>query len=170
MTDPEAAKKEDVPPPQPPRPQPGAQMSQLEADEAYARRLAQQYDNVGAYEARTSNRRGGPGLSEDDHEPNFFDDELPVIRENLRKGFVDTQTKVSGWITNLRKRIEDNFDESDENAQQPGQPQRPGGSTRRSGDYERYDADPEVLGDDFSGMRLSSEGMESLDLIAVGGC
>lgn len=171
MTDPDAAKNEpedEVPPPQPPRPQGRAQMSQMEADELYARQLAEHYDNVGAYESRTANRghnggrpRQGQGQNEwdDDREHSFIDDDLPVIRENLRKGFLETQTKVNGWITNIKKKIEENFDESEEQTQGQGQPfRRPGESSRRSGDYERYDADPQVLSDDFAGMKFSSDG------------
>jgi hypothetical protein len=153
MTDPEAAKSE-APPPQPPRPQPKAQ---LEADERYARQLAQHYDNVGAYEERTSNRPRGQGF-DDDREHSFVDDDLPIIRENLRKGFLDTQTKVNGWISTLRKRIEDGFDESEDGPSQEGQGRPQGRPTRRSGDYDRYDADPQVLSDDFAGMKFSSDG------------
>ncbi|KAF5017228.1 hypothetical protein F66182_10870 [Fusarium sp. NRRL 66182] len=175
MTDPDAAQNEphdDVPPPQPPRPQNRTQMSQMEADERYARQLAEHYDNVGAYESRTANRgfndgrprqsqQRQPGQEEwdDGREHSFLDDDLPVIRENLRKGFFETQTKVNGWITNLKKKIEEGFDESEEQNQREGQPfRRPGESSRRSGDYDRYDADPQVLSDDFAGMKFASDG------------
>ncbi|KAF5691779.1 CUE domain-containing protein [Fusarium circinatum] len=170
MTDPDAAQNEPVdeaPPPQPPRPQNRTQMSQLEADELYARQLAEHYDNVGAYESRTANRgqrqgqQGQQGQDEwgDDREHSFIDDDLPVIRENLRKGFFETQEKVNGWITNIKKKIEENFDESEEQTQRQGEPfRRPGESSRRSGDYDRYDADPQVLSDDFAGMKFSSDG------------
>ncbi|KAH7133321.1 hypothetical protein B0J13DRAFT_98219 [Dactylonectria estremocensis] len=184
MTDPDAARNEpeddDVPPPQPPRPQARQQISQMEADELYARQLAEHYDNVGAYESRTANQGHNQGRNqghsggrtrqpqeewEDDNEHSFLDHDLPIIQENLRKGFYETQTKVNGWITNLKKKIEENFDESDENAgagaQRPGEREpfrRPGESSRRSGDYDRYDADPEVLSDDFAGMKFSADG------------
>ncbi|KAF5706371.1 CUE domain-containing protein [Fusarium mundagurra] len=167
MTDPDAAQNEpaeEVPPPQPPRPQNRTQMSQLEADELYARQLAEHYDNVGAYESRTANRGQRQGRRSqdewgDDREHSFIDDDLPVIRENLRKGFFETQEKVNGWITNIKKKIEENFDESEEQTQRQGEPfRRPGESSRRSGDYDRYDADPQVLSDDFAGMKFSSDG------------
>ncbi|KAH7004987.1 hypothetical protein EDB82DRAFT_65258 [Fusarium venenatum] len=173
LTDPDAAQNEptDVPPPQPPRPQNRSQMSQMEADELYARQLAEHYDNVGDYENRTANRGANDGRQRqgqqgqqgpewgDDREHSFLDDDLPVIRENLRKGFFETQEKVNGWITNLKKKIEENFDESEEQTQSQGQPfRRPGESSRRSGDYDRYDADPQVLSDDFAGMKFSSDG------------
>jgi hypothetical protein len=201
MTDPDAAKNEpraeEVPPPQPPRPNATAQ-SQLEADERYARQLAEHYENVGAYEARTQNRpqdrqRGAQGgypargssrqqqqqqqqpypapLNQNDREYSFLDDDLPAIRDNLRKGFVETQTKVNGWITNLKKKIDETFEEGDERSQ--GQASSSfegrnnygnnygGGPRPRSSDYDRYDADPEVLGDDFAGIKLAPDGAAS---------
>ena len=82
-----------------------------------------------------------------------------MIRENIRKGFLDTQSKVNSWVTNLKKRID-----GDEVDQQSGpsqgesaaysRPRRSGDMGRRSGDRERYDADPQVLGDDFSALEL----------------
>ncbi|RCI16124.1 hypothetical protein L249_3262 [Ophiocordyceps polyrhachis-furcata BCC 54312] len=177
MTDPEAAKNEprdDTPTPQQPPPQVHGRggMSQVEADERYARQLAEHYDNVGSYEARTSNRSRAapphlsPSMNDDDREHSFIDDDLPVIRENLRKGFLDTQTKVNGWITNLKKRIEEGFDEYDGTTTGPSLPPRRQGeasrdATRRSGDYHRYDADPEVLSDDFAGMGFAADGTSS---------
>lgn len=92
-------------------------------------------------------------------------DDLPVIRENLRKGFLETQSKVNSWVTNLKKRIdgEDVDEESSQNYEQSsayGRPRRSGDMGRRSGDRERYDADPQVLSDDFSALELrDSEGM-----------
>lgn len=164
MTDPDAVKNEpeDQPPARPPRPQGQAPISQVEADELYARQLAEHYDNVGAYEARTSSlNRGGRSRypDDEDREHSFIDDDLPVIRENLRKGFLDTQTKVNGWIAGIRKKLEDSFDETEETTQREGQPfRRQGEGSRRSGDYDRYDADPQVLSDDFAGMRFSQDG------------
>lgn len=168
MTDPDAVKNDasEQAPAQPPRPQGRRDISQLEADERYARQLADHYENVGAYEARTSSSRNrdarlAQGYEDDDRERSFVDDDLPIIRENLKKGFLETQTKVNGWITNLRKKIEENFDESEEQSPPRNQGQsyrRQGDPNRRSGDYDRYDADPQVLGDDFAGMRLSSDG------------
>ncbi|KAK4042271.1 hypothetical protein C8A01DRAFT_44660 [Parachaetomium inaequale] len=180
MTDPDAAER-DHPPPQPPRPvadplgPTSTQQSQLEADELYARQLAEHYENVGAYEARTSNRgQHGPrgrqqtGLRPEDdpydREHSFIDDDLPVIKESLRKGFVETQSKVNTWFTNLKKKIDEQFDEEDErnNAQQGGSSSFTGrptrDQTRRSADYDRYDADPELLSDDFAGMKFHSDG------------
>lgn len=169
MTDPDAAKnepQEEAPPPRPPRPaQAQAQMSQLEADEQYARQLAEHWDNVGAYEQRTANRGDRPGNQDREH--SFFDDDLPVIQERLRQGFVETQGKVNSWITTMKKRFDEEFvDEEGSNRPNrpvPGQeqfpgPRAPGQSSRRSGDYERYDADPQVLSDDFAGMKFTADG------------
>ncbi|CAJ2511465.1 Uu.00g070900.m01.CDS01 [Anthostomella pinea] len=181
MSDPDAVQQEPAsepaPPPQPPRPTGRSAMSQLEADELYARQLAEHYDNAGAYEARTTNRGPGgqyrqqtTGLKPNeqyDREHSFIDDDLPVIRENLRKGFVETQSKVNTWFTQLKKKIDGEYD-SEEDESQPSKHQHhqhPGGLGRRSGegsrrstDYDRYDADPQVLGDDFAGMKLNPDG------------
>ncbi|KAI1105048.1 hypothetical protein F4804DRAFT_305346 [Jackrogersella minutella] len=184
MSDPDAVQNEPVqeaaPPPQPPRPTgPQSPMSQLEADELYARQLAQHYDSVGAYEARTTNRgpggqyqRQATGLKPNemyDRDHSFIDDDLPVIKESLRKGFVETQTKVNSWFTNLKKKIDGEYDENEDETQ-PSKNQRPGPLGRRSGegsrrsaDYHRYDADPQVLSDDFAGIRLHQDGRPSQD-------
>jgi hypothetical protein len=175
MTDPDAAQtEEEHPPPPPPRPAvAAAPTTQLEADELYARQLAEHYQNVGEYEARTSSRgQGGPrqrqqtGLKPNemyDREHSFLDDDLPVIRENLRKGFQETQTKVNTWFTNFKKKLDEQFDEgeNDEHTQGgggafAGRPSRD--PNRRSADYDRYDADPELLSDDFAGMKFNSDG------------
>jgi len=166
MTDPDAAKnepQEDAPPPPPPRPQGRREMSQLEADELYARQLAEHYDNVGAYESRASNRHRDDrprqqrqrAHEEDDKDYSFIDDDLPAIRDNLRQGFLETQTKVNSWVNALKKRLEDSFDESEDQPPRPPPRHRPGEPSRRSGDY---DADPQVLSDDFAGMRFSADG------------
>ena len=100
-------------------------------------------------------------------------DDLPVIRDNIRKGFEDTQTKVNSWVQNLKKRWDG--DEMDE--EQPGRSysqgyhqgysedqiysgaRRSGDLGRRSGDRERYDADPQLLDDNFAALELrDSEG------------
>ena len=82
---------------------------------------------------------------------------------------METQKQVNGWITNIRKKIEENFDESEQGGpagegyqgqQQYGQYPRQG-QGRRSGDYHRYDADPQVLSDDFAGMKFASDGSKS---------
>jgi hypothetical protein len=102
-------------------------------------------------------------------------DDLPVIKENLAKGFQDTKNTINKWLKDFQKRLDG--DESDDGHPQAGpssssaaqqqQRQNYGPSTsnqlqgirkaseanRRSGEKDRYDADPQVLGDDF-GHRL----------------
>lgn len=186
MTDPEHAAEpiEEAAPPQPPRPNHGGPpMSQVEADELYARQLAQHYDATNsAHRSRSAGDgrhpqsgqhiRPTPRYQEND-DYNFIDDELPRIKEDLRKGFLETQSKVNGWITNLKKRI-DGDDISEINAQQQrhaqggyqnqGQNSQQGYSQRRSGDAGRrsgdYDADPHVLSDDFAGISMNDDTSE----------
>lgn len=165
MSDPDAV-REPTPPPQPPRPaaQPfgSTPQTQLAADEQYARQLAEHYDGGASYGPRTSSR-ARPVPEEPYEERSFIDDDLPVIKENLRKGFLETQTRVNGWITNLKKRM----DGSDEDQISPpqgyassrndGYGSRRSGEGRQSSDYNRYDADPQVLTDDFAGIQMRND-------------
>src|SRR5271167_1933442 len=126
MSDPDAV-REPTPPPQPPRPTAqrvgSTPQSQLEADEQYARQLAEQYSAGGSYGTRntSSGYSGQRGRQQTGLKPNelqdgshsFIDDDLPVIKENLRKGFLETQSKVNGWITNLKKKIDGEDDQAD---------------------------------------------------------
>lgn len=173
-------------PPQPPRPQ-RQPMSQLEADEMYARQLAEQYNAQGApsghqYNQREPGRRGPNRQGDDrtydrmeeDPDRNFFDDDLPEIGRNIQQGFFETQKKFNSWITNFKKKIdgEESEDEDLYSSSQPSSRQNTGatgrqnfGSSqreqmygiqkqadqrqqRRSTEANRYDADPQVLGDD----------------------
>lgn len=87
---------------------------------------------------------------------------MPVIRENIRKGFVETQSKVNAWVQNFKKRLDgedevppsEGYQQGYSEAQTYNRPRRSADSGRRSGDRERYDADPQVLGDDFSALEL----------------
>ncbi|KAJ9487601.1 hypothetical protein VN97_g5707 [Penicillium thymicola] len=166
MTDPKA-QEEMTPPPKPPRPtqQSTAAQRQLEADEMYARQLSDHYNAAGrrapppGWESDPRYQRPRGSEESDEREYSFFDDDLPVIRENLRKGFLETQSKVNSWVTNLKKRIDgDDLDEEPTQNQREtsvqGRPRRSGDMGRRSGDRERYDADPQVLSDDFSALEL----------------
>jgi hypothetical protein len=178
MSDPDF--KTETPPPQPPRPT--AAQRQLESDEQYARQLAAHYQATSSHEGFGSRSRGDPTLSRqrqesglkpselyDDRERSFLDDDLPEIRENIKKGFLETQSKVNQWISDFKKKIDGEDDDDDDDIIRPSGPrqQRTFGSTdsgygqrrsgdvgRRSGDRERYDADPKVLGDDFSALEL----------------
>lgn len=126
MSDPDFRPEEAAPPPRPPRPaQPRAPMSQLEADEMYARQLAEQYNSTpggprpqNTYNQREPARRGPNQqprpVYEKEQERDFFDDDLPEIGRNIQQGFLDTQKKVSSWISNFKKRIDgEDSDEED---------------------------------------------------------
>ncbi|OKL59021.1 hypothetical protein UA08_05539 [Talaromyces atroroseus] len=146
MTDPTAQEELPPPPPaKPPRPSyhpaTSTTQKQLHDDELYARQLAQHFSG--------SARQARPGYShpEDEYpeerERNFFDDDLPVIRENIRKGFLETQSKVNTWVQNFKKRLDGDEDEAqpeDSYARPHGETQtygrvrRSGDSARRSGD------------------------------------
>ncbi|KAI9682563.1 MAG: ubiquitin-binding protein cue5 [Bathelium mastoideum] len=184
MSDPNfKAEEEAAPPPPPPRrTQP---QSQMEADELYARQLNEHYNAV-QYQRGPGQDQGPPlprrrqqqPYNEDDGEtsPSFFDEELPKIQENIRKGFQDTQKTVNRWISDFKRKI-DGSDE-DEVPAKTGIPERQnfGASTsqqlygirknaeraRGSGDRERYDSDPHVLSDDFTQLELrDDEGPDS---------
>ena len=95
-----------------------------------------------------------------------------MIRDNLRKGFLEAQSNVNKWVQNFKKRL-DGEDLDDINSQpvRQGYPnqggagggpmygRRSGDMARRSAERDRYDADPQVLPDDFSNLELrDSEG------------
>lgn len=205
MSDPDSQKdleRPEAPPAKPPRPmqQYGATptttvQSQLEADELYARQLAEHYSGgAGQYQheqpssgwnrqpqrPKQAGRVGSKG-GENENQRSFIDgwsdntvnrsiidalplDELPAIKENIRKGFLETQSTVNKWIGNLKKKI-DGEDENDFDSQ-PARPaqgyqagpqsygRRSGDMGRRSAERDRYDADPELIDDDFSRLEL----------------
>ncbi|CAD6499472.1 BgTH12-07877 [Blumeria graminis f. sp. triticale] len=171
MSDPEAA-REPSPPPQLSRPTQiigSTPQSQLESDERYARQLAEQYEGIARREftdqaqenGQSDRTRGTNSLRNDTHEEwSFIEDDLPIIKDHLKKGFLETQSKVNSWITTLKKKI-DGEDEEDNMPHDYGasyRPRRSNEDVRRSGDYNRYDADPQVLGDDFAGIQMNSDG------------
>ena len=103
-------------------------------------------------------------------------DDLPIIRDNIKKGFLETQSRVNNWVTSLKKKIDGDEDEdfqdrpprsatgfsngAQQRQQTYGSPygnRRSGEYGRRSADRERYDADPQVLGDDFGGLQLRDD-------------
>lgn len=104
----------------------------------------------------------------------YSKDDLPVIRENVMKGFLDTQNKVNKWITDFKKRIDGDEDDpyrGPPRMDSPPRRQNFGSSQseqmygirksadmgRKSTDKERYDADPHVLGDDFTALELRDD-------------
>ena len=194
MSDPDS-QAEPAPPAQPPRPtqqsRDTAAQRQLEADELYARQLAEHYSNQAQGPRRDPGRdyRGqeppqlprrqqetglNPNELYDDRERSFIDgsknlhtrpgftnsiiDDLPVIRDNIRKGFLETQNKVNSFIGTLRKKFEENSDEEEPPPPPPRRGQQHGRSSteygRKSADRDRYDADPHVIGDDFAALQL----------------
>jgi hypothetical protein len=102
-----------------------------------------------------------------------------VIKQNIQKGFQETQTKVNKWIMDFKKKLDGDEDDEPLHAQSSSQApprqnygpsqsdqlrgiRRSAEQGRRSGDRERYDADPRVLGDDFTQLELNeNEGMSS---------
>lgn len=191
MTDPDF-KPEEAAPPQPPRPtqrqEPRQQpKSQLEADELYARQLADHYNSQGpdqgyGQQTRYNQReRQGPNqqrprYGEEDREHSFFDDDLPEIGRNIQRGFAETQKQVNSWITTFKKRIdgededEDLYSGSSSNARPARQNFGPSQSEqmygirksaeqpRRSVEQQRYDSDPHVLDDaEFSRLELRDD-------------
>ncbi|KAK4547293.1 hypothetical protein LTR36_000948 [Oleoguttula mirabilis] len=125
MSDPDF-RPEEAAPPQPPRPTKRAPQNQLEADEMYARRLADQYNSAprgqgqNKYNQREPARRAPNqqpthyNEDEDDHERSFFDDDLPEIGKNIQQGFMETQKKVNSWINNFRKKIDGEEDDDED--------------------------------------------------------
>lgn len=105
-------------------------------------------------------------------------DDLPEIRKNIEQGFKETQKTVTGWITNLTKKLDGEPDEYDRygnpvsrDQRTQGQPSsgrqnfgpsqsdqlygiRKSAEQRRSADHNRYDADNRMLGDDFAQLEL----------------
>lgn len=128
MTDPDF-QPEEAAPPQPPRPTQRQQQrqphTQLEADEMYARQLAEHYNSQGPDQGRgqqtryNQRERQGPNqqrprYDEEDREHSFFDDDLPEIGRNIQRGFAETQKQVNSWITTFKKRIDGDDNDDDE--------------------------------------------------------
>jgi len=180
MSDPDFQPEEaPAPPPKPPRPT--AAQRQLEQDEMYARQLAQHYQSSNQSQRGmhnnpppTQRRTTDDELYSSDRDRNFFDDDLPEIKETVRKGFLETQTKFNGWISGIRKRIEGDEDDPYDGPTRMDTPprrqnfgssqsdqlygiRRSADRSRRSGDIEHYDSDPRVLSDDFTSLELRDD-------------
>lgn len=188
---PEEEPSQQPPPQQPPRPMQRAPQTQMEADEQYARQLAEQYNYSGQqgqnrYNQREPARRRPnqqyPQYGEDDeeHERNFFDDDLPEIGRNIQQGFFETQKKVNSWINNFKKRIDGDDEDEDDlySSSQAGSRQNTGrintgpsqsaqlygirkqaeAQQRRSTEASRYDADPHEMDDgEFERLELRDD-------------
>lgn len=164
---------------------------QFEVDERYVWQLVEYFENVGVYEVRMVNRGGERGgyfgwggglvfcgrqqiglcLSQDEWEYSFFDDDFFVIKEQLKKGFLEMQIKVNMWFMDFKKKIDEYFDEQEEecwwvegsvgsssNLFVGGRFIRDQNQMWRSVDYDWYDVDLELLSDDFVGMKFYSDG------------
>jgi hypothetical protein len=194
MSDPDSQNDAEPPakPPRPAAGPTSTAQSQLEADELYARQLHEHYSGASRPlqsqpQSREQSRLGGTRsegsqrLGQPQQERSFIDgwsdnpvnraivdalplDDLPVIRDNIRQGFLETQSTVNKWISGLRKKL-DGDDENDFTNQPPkpaqGYPsggqsfgRQSGEMARQSADRDRYDADPELIGDDFSRLEL----------------
>ena len=76
---------------------------------------------------------------------------------------METQSKVNKWVSDFKKRIDGEEPEASNDGPRydpKGQGYRPSQrsySVRRSGDRDRYDADPQVLGDDFAALELRDD-------------
>ncbi|KAI5857107.1 hypothetical protein BZA05DRAFT_428681 [Tricharina praecox] len=200
MSDPSAV-VEEAPPPQPPRPRAQQHTStstpqnQLDADALYARQLQEhfgapaprQHLNAGMGGVRRANTGGKQPLrrhpndesddeyytNDDRDRPSFFEEDLPVIKENIKKGFLETQAKVTGWFDEFRKKIDGEDQPEGSMGRAHGEqspPQRTSGQYARTGNRRQYgaggsydaprrsrdgyDADPKVLSDDFTHLSL----------------
>lgn len=148
--------------------------SQIDEDEALARKLAQQFEGAGSGRSSfNSSRRvrssGYSGRYDEtrpaEPERSFFDDDLPELKENLQRGFNETKTKVSSWVSSMRKKVEGEdgqlgfFGAGSRNTRDssdlgPGH----GYERARRGPSGYYDRDPaEMTADDFQGISLKDE-------------
>ncbi|KAI5784564.1 hypothetical protein EDC01DRAFT_631877 [Geopyxis carbonaria] len=155
---------------------------QLNSDALYAQRLQEQYGDAIRQSQRVGNKDALPPTNrhrnddsdnddyyyDSDKDHSFFDDDLPVIKENIRKGFMETQTKVNSWFMDFKKRIDgDSPENSHPTSGRPvGHSARSAGRTITSGEYHignqrsrdsGYDADPAVLSDDFTHLGLKDK-------------
>ncbi|KAK9454954.1 hypothetical protein V1511DRAFT_470548 [Dipodascopsis uninucleata] len=156
---------------------------QLASDEAYARRLAEELNSQEPYSRgradpqrppRTHSARGAPVARQrrddrywdrdDDEDKNwsFFDDDLPIIKDNLTKSFNETRQKVNSWVANFKKKLDGEFDDDAEYAYSnngninasPTQRSRPIQYNYRLSQNQSYDNDPTVLDDNFTHLNL----------------
>ncbi|KAK9247495.1 hypothetical protein V1506DRAFT_470405 [Lipomyces tetrasporus] len=169
------------------RKQQHSQSAQLEADEAYARRLAaelngasqqkssrrqqsRQQDDASSYE-RKSDQRYRPsqtsGYDGSDYYQNsadknwsFFDDDLPVIKDNLVQGFNETRARVNEWVANFKKKLDGDDSPSTDYYASAGSERaysstaRPTSYNYRIGRQSSYDNDPTELDGNFSHLNL----------------
>ncbi|KAK9325825.1 hypothetical protein V1517DRAFT_313624 [Lipomyces orientalis] len=164
-----------------------SQSAQLEADEEYARRLAaelnggsqhkssrrqqaRQQDDASSYERRSDQRYrrsqtsgyNGNDYYQDSGDKNwsFFDDDLPVIKENLVQGFNETRARVNEWVANFKKKLDGDDNPSTDYYASAGSGRaysstaRPTSYNYRIGRQSSYDNDPTELDGNFSHLNL----------------
>ncbi|KAF8474955.1 hypothetical protein BDZ91DRAFT_674971 [Kalaharituber pfeilii] len=145
--------------------------SQLEADELYARQLAEHLNNTSRPRGRGGAQNQAPPRhsrqeSDEDFrtekEHSFLEDDLPIIKENIRQGFLQTQSKVNQWVAELKKKIDG--EPTSPELQPTYQDPRSAHGRSRGGPsgYSNYDADPRVLGDDFAHLELRNNTQEEV--------
>ncbi|OLL22406.1 CUE domain-containing protein 5 [Neolecta irregularis DAH-3] len=126
--------------------------NQVEADEQYARRLAADYDRrIAQNQSDRSKQQKQQRASSEERETSFLDDDLPVIKENLKQGFNDAKTKVNAWVTKLKNRIDGDGQVSNDEPLRYKYKRQPS---------ESYDADHRVLDDNFSELHLQDNTIE----------
>ncbi|KAF2129230.1 hypothetical protein P153DRAFT_375756 [Dothidotthia symphoricarpi CBS 119687] len=167
MSDPNFTSDE-APPPQPPRPQPRAQLQQ---DEQYARQLAEHYSvqgsqgRPGAGQSRPAPSRAAPGQASD-REHSFFDDDLPEIRKTIEQGFKETQQTLSSlWntgLTSIRKKLDNEADEYDQYGNPTSYPTDNARPPRQPSQHPRQNFGPSQA-DQLYGIRKSAEQRRSQD-------
>lgn len=150
--------------------------TQEELDEEYARLLQREYEA----ESRRQRRSERAPPTDAGQERSWYEDELPKIRDQIGRGFNDTRSAVSSFVTRLRAQWEGDdvaspttgtYDSPRVSAEQReylhsrwqsqwSQPERQraqrdgGGPGAAAGANRRsgdvFDSDPRELGDDFS--------------------
>ncbi|KAK9447225.1 uncharacterized protein V1518DRAFT_421680 [Limtongia smithiae] len=167
---------------------------QLLDDEAYARRLAAEINEVpGTRRRATAQQHRRPGVrpkqrpprsnvddgsnyyDEDEYDDDstdwsFFDDDLPIIKENLTRGFHETRARVNEWVANFKKKIDGEDEDEDyitgnsrttasalpRRGGAPALPRRPNTSSAdiHIGRQQSYDNDPTELDGNFAHLNL----------------
>ncbi|KAK9491458.1 hypothetical protein V1508DRAFT_398854 [Lipomyces doorenjongii] len=168
--------------------------TQLEADEAYARRLAKelnggsqlrssrrsqavpQRDGASSYEKNSDQRyrrsqNSGHGNSDyydgdSDKNWSFFDDDLPIIKDNLVQGFNETRTRVNEWVANFKKKLDGDDTRTDYYAtagsgRAYSSTARPASYNYRIARQSSYDNDPTELDGNFSHLNLVDDAKSS---------
>ncbi|ODQ81146.1 hypothetical protein BABINDRAFT_160546 [Babjeviella inositovora NRRL Y-12698] len=136
---------------------PGLSSSQLEEDEALARRLAREFEQQDRTRRRSHQRPDGPpprserpppsqrplpprpqGTDDEDTFDKFFDEDLPQFQKSFVKGVEETRTKLNSWVTGIASKF------SQEEESSPGLFGALGGNvnaSRNDTDFENTEAE-----------------------------